>query len=467
MSYGRFSLPTWSSIALALAASACAPESSEHARPNVLVIAVDTLRADRLGCYGGTRGLTPNIDRLATRGVVFEHAFSHAPWTLPSFASLFSSLYPQQHGAGGNIRTGFRPLVPDVETLTERLQQAGYATHAIVNVDFLAPELGVVQGFDTVDARFSDDNRTQRDARETTAQALRWLDAAPRKPFFLFVHYFDPHAVYEPPQPFRSRLAEPQDASSASPGFGTRDQVVAHRAGKLPLGEDVLRRARGLYDGEVAFTDAQVGVLLDGLSERGLDERTLIVFTSDHGEEFGEHGSWEHGHSHYDELLHVPLIIARPGRVSPARFAHTAAHVDVAPTICAQVGLAPGAAFRGTDLLAERRNAAAPLHVAHGNFWGGATSSLRTGDLQLIARTEADGRQQIELYRWRADPRERVDLAAKSAESAVELARMLADLERELGASGFRTPSRLALPSALEQRLNSLGYVLSDDGEDE
>lgn len=439
-----------------LSLGACPSGPPAPTGPNVVVIAIDTLRADALGSQGGRAGVSPRIDAFAAGAARFTAAFAHAPWTLPSFSSLFTSLPPQAHGAGGDVRGGWRALDPSHTTIAERFHDAGYATHAIVNVDFLTEPFGTVQGFDEVDARIANDNHESRRAGPTTDAALGWIDAAPARPFFLLVHYFDPHAEYDPPQPWRARFAAEPDRDNTGFRFGAREHVVSHRNGRLPLDAATLARARALYDGEVAYTDDEVGRLLDGLAARGLDARTVVVITSDHGEEFGDHGSWEHGHTHYDELLHVPLAIRAPGLAARV-VDEPVGLVDVAPTVCALAGLSSPPAFRGRDLSgALRAGGGLPTFeglAAYGNFWGAALESWRDARWKRI-----EGGPAPLLYDWRADPRERDDRAV--AEPAVLAASRAAGLAF-LGGLGAIPPRRgpLVQPdSKARGRLEGVGY---------
>lgn len=428
--------------------------------PNVLVIAIDTLRADALSSQGGRAGVSPRFDRFAQGSAHFQAAFSHAPWTLPSFSSLFTSLPPQAHGAGGNVREGWRALDAEHTTVAERFRDAGWSTHAIVNVDFLTEPFGTMQGFDEVDARIANDNHQVRRAGPTTDAALARLDEVGERPFFLFVHYFDPHAEYDPPPAWRARFAAAEDREGNAFRFGAREHVVNHRAGRMPLDAAVLARARALYDGEVAYTDDEVGRLLDGLARRGLDANTIVVVTSDHGEEFGEHGSWEHGHTHYDELLHVPLAIRAPGVVA-RRVDEPVGLVDVAPTVCTLAGLSAPASFRGRDLSGALRTSAPlpplPGLAAYGNFWGDAITSWRDARWKRI-----DAQKMSSLHDWIADPRERDDRA--TVESAVLAASRVASdaYLSALGAIPARRGSEVRPDADARDRLEGVGYTGGD-----
>ncbi|MBL8862771.1 MAG: sulfatase [Planctomycetes bacterium] len=428
----------------------------------MLLVAIDTLRADALGHAGGRAGVSPRLDALAAESVRFQAAFAHAPWTLPSFASLFTSLPPEAHGAGGDVSGGWRALEPRFTTLAERFQDAGYATHAIVNVDFLTAPFGTAQGFDTVDAQVAPDNHGVRRAGPTTDAALAWLDARGAQPSFLFVHYFDPHAEYDPPPAWRARFALDADRDSTAFRFGSREHVVRHRLGRMPLDAPTLARARALYDGEVAYVDHEVGRLLDGLHERGLDARTIVILTSDHGEEFGEHGSWEHGHTHFDELLHVPLLVRAPG-LAPRAVDAPVGLVDLGPTLCTLAGLSVPATFGGRDLAPALR-AQGPLPAleglaAHGNFWGAALSSWRDARWKRI-----EGGALPLLFEWTRDPRERHDRAASEPEVLAGSRAAALEHLRRLDAVPPRRGPLVVPDDAARARLENVGYTGTEGG---
>jgi arylsulfatase A-like enzyme len=439
-------------LALACALLAACPGTSEP-RPNVLLIAVDTLRADRLGCQGNPRGLTPNLDRLAASGVRFADASSHAPWTLPSFASLFTSRYPPEHGAGGAL-PDFRGLAADQPTLAERFRDAGFDTAAITNVDFLGPTFGVCRGFTELDAVSHPNNEELRRAGATTDAALAWLGARRERPWFLFVHYFDAHAVYDPPAEYRARFARPEDRES-SWHFGSRSEFLLHRQGKLALDPTTIGRAEALYDGEVAYVDAEIGRLLERSGALDPARRTIVVVTSDHGEEFLDHGSWEHGHSVYQELLRVPLILAEPGRVAPATVQTPVRLIDVAPTLCDLANVAPAPSFRGQSLR-DRIEGRPPERLFHslaeGAFLGPPRRAWRAGD-EVVIVSEDRG---LELYDLRADPRQTRDRSRVDFSRANALALDLQLAEKALSRS---TGAAIELTDEERERLAGLGYT--------
>src|SRR5512139_1322212 len=272
-------------------------------RPNVLLITIDTLRADRLGCYGDRDAATPVLDALAARGVRFPDAVAHVPLTLPSHATILTGVTPLKHGVRDNA--GF-VLGSTLRTLAEQFRAGGYETAAFVSGFPVHHRFGLARGFETYDDRFpqgGDPARppyVERRADQTIAAVTAWLarrSAEDRRPFFIWLHLFDPHAPYDPPEPYRSRF-------SARP-----------------------------YDGEVAFADAQIGVLLGRLQQVGQRGQTLVLATSDHGEGLGEHGEPTHGLFIYDSTIRVPLILAGPGVPSGRVVASLARGIDLAPTL--------------------------------------------------------------------------------------------------------------------------------------
>lgn len=433
--------------------AACDRDTPDPTRNVVLVIA-DTLRADKLSVQGGPPGATPHLDALAAASVRFARANAHAPWTLPSIASLLTSLHPLEHGAGGRVPK-FTGLDPSVTTLPDVLRARGLQSHAIVNVTFLDPKsFGVTRGFDAVDQVSFENNVDLRAATATTNAALEWLDGARdgRRPFLLLVHYFDPHAVYAPPPHFREVWAAEPDKKSAWT-FGTREEMVALRAGQLELSREILARAERLYEGEIAYLDAEVGRLLAGLEERGLMRDTAVVFTADHGEEFLEHGSFEHGHSLFEELIHVPLIVRAPGLA--ARVVEERVRlVDVAPTICELLDVPSPESFVGQSLLGLARGTergSRPV-LAHGNFWRAPLSSWTEGGWKLIL----DAGGAAHLYHLDVDPLEQHDLSEAEAQRAAAMRVHLDAAQAAMAA--LKRGGRAALTADQQRALSGLGY---------
>lgn len=445
-------LHRWIALAGALLAVAC---GGDEPRPSVVMVVGDTLRADKLSCMGGPAGLTPYLDRIAAAGVRFDQARSHAPWTLPSTASMLTSLHPEEHGAGGRLGR-FTKLDAEVQTVVRSFRDQGYRTHAIVNVLFLDPErFGVTRDFETVDQQVFETNVDVRAADATTRAALDWIDAnGDDGPFFLLVHYFDPHCVYAPPLAFRERWAEPGDQQGEWT-FGTRPQMVAIREGELSPAAATIRRAEALYNGEVSYLDAQIGRLDDGLAARGERDELVLVVTADHGEEFLEHGGFEHGHTLYDELVRVPMLIRAPARLAPAVVEAPVRHIDLAPTLCELCNVPVPGQFVGRSLVplasGEPEGERRPT-LAHGNMWARPQTSWTSAGWKLIVREGADP----ELYEVIADPAEQRDLAGARPE---ELARLLAELEAvEAGMSALKRGEEASLDPSTREVLNGLGY---------
>ncbi len=423
--------------------------------PNVVLVIGDTLRADALSFQGGMPGATPYVEKIAAQGVQFTQARSHAPWTLPSTASLLSSLHPLEHGAGGQVPR-FKKMDESVTTITRTFKDAGYKTHAIVNVTFLDPRaLGVTRDFDTVDNRSFESNLETRIARDTTAAALQWMEEnASDGPFFLLVHYFDPHCVYAPPKVFRERwAAEPDKATDWT--FGTREQMIAIRQGALVPDAETIARAYALYRGEVAYFDAEVGRLEAGLMAHSAEGDTIFALTSDHGEEFMDHAGFEHGHSLFDELVRVPLILRAPGRLTPGVIDAPVRHIDVAPTLAELCNLPVPAQFVGRSLvgLANGESEDVPRGtLAHGNFWGAPLDSWTKGGWKLIRKGDGS----LMLFDLREDPKELVDLSSTKEERVKS---MLAEMETVTkGMEALNRGTSASLDAATKSRLEALGY---------
>jgi arylsulfatase A-like enzyme len=411
--------------------------------PNVVLVSVDTLRADHLGCYGYAPPTTPAIDRFRQDAVLFAEAISQAPSTLPSHASIFTSLVPQHHGAA---LTKGRPLPRAAVTLAEVLRDQGYATRAVASGAQLAAVYGLGQGFQvyrevTPWTRFEEVVRRGLDLADRT-----------REPFFLFLHTYEVHHPYTPDAERLARF----DAGYAGelPDHIPVAMLAAISEERQRIGADDLRHIVATYDAEISSMDAAFGALVEGLQERGLYEDSLIVLTSDHGEEFGEHGSvgW-HAHTLFDELLRVPLLVKLPAREhAGGQVASAVRSIDIAPTVLAVAGLPAPAQFSGRSLLPFlRREATPPLPAV---VWRetmshekGVFAGLRTDGWKLHANR---------LYDLRSDPHERDDRAGENPQVRREMQR---ELKRHLSR---RTPLRLgkvAVDEKTLESLRSLGYL--------
>ena len=393
------------------------------AKPSVLLISIDTTRADRLGCYGRQGASTPNLDRWAAEGVVFENAVTSVPITLPAHASLMSGLLPHRHGVRDN---GIYRVPDEPPVLAALLAEAGYDTAAVVGSAVLDRQYGLQRGF----KRYEDSVGpmglaiAERDAAAVTGAAAA-AALSLRKPFFLFVHYYDPHAAYNPPTPLAERFR------------------------------------RDLYQGEIAYVDEQIGRLRRELEGLGLLEGTVVVITSDHGESLGEHGEPTHGVFLYQATLRIPLIIVAPQRwPGGRRVATLAALIDVSPTLLELTGLRVPGGLDGRSLAPVVEGAAAgarwlPLESEFGyNSYGWAPlSGISDGALKWIDTPEP------ELYDLVADPAERRNLVTARPEDSARLA----SLRRTMVTEDHRSAPARAESERTESerlaRLAALGYA--------
>ncbi len=432
-------------------------------RPDsIVLVIIDTCRADRLGAVRGPNAMTPSLDAFADQAANFTRTYSHSPWTLPSIASIFTSQIPMHHGAGGRLGD-FRSLPEEAVTLAEVCRDAGLATAAVTNVQFLSPKFGMTQGFDHVDVHVPESNLHMRRATETTDLALSWLEQNGNHPFLLVVHFFDPHLVYDPPQPYRGRFAAAGNNETKENLFGMFGQIQKLRDGEIELTSGDYVRLGGLYDGEVSYSDAEFGRLVRGLEDLGVASRAVVAVMSDHGEEFNEHGSFEHGHTLYDELLHVPLLVRSPGMVHGAvRISNPVALMDVAPTLCELIDISIPSSFAGQSLVAALEGGALPARpiLSQGNMWGPEQVALRTGDWKIIVETvatdlEGEGEKRFQLFDLHGDPGEQKNIAE---DNPGQLEAMLEQLDELL--SGQKAEGQEPALSEEERRkLRSLGYV--------
>jgi arylsulfatase len=355
---------------LVLAGTACA---RRPVCPNLVLIVVDALRADHLGAYGYGRPTSPNIDRLAREGVVFDSAVATSSWTRPSVGSLFTSRLPSEHAAD-SYTTG---LSPDLPTLAESLREAAYHTVGVSGNFIHVNEGGFERGFERwrplgkrVDRGGEDvlwsvrrenekpvELRAPR-AQEVNDEVFEALGDSPAQPMFLYVHYMDPHTGYMPPAALRSRF-ERDPRAHARGRAATSEYIIDLAAGRERASETERRRLVDLYDAEIAAVDEAIGALVAALAARGLWEETVLVLTSDHGEAFDEHDTWFHGLNLHAELLHVPLILVDTrSETRGTRRQEVVSLLDVPTTLLRLAGLPPAPGMQGGDLLAARRAAA-------------------------------------------------------------------------------------------------------------
>jgi arylsulfatase A-like enzyme/tetratricopeptide (TPR) repeat protein len=402
-------------------------------KPNVILITLDTTRADHIGCYGYAGARTPRLDALAGRGVLFEQAAASSPLTLPAHCSILTGMYPTYHGVRINGNTA---LSEEQTTVAEVLSAKGYACGAFIGAFVLDGRWGLKQGFDYYDDQFDlkkykhvDLGAIQRPGNQVMDAALNWLESRKDKPFFAWVHLYDPHTPYEPPEPYLSE-------------FGPRGLA-------------------GLYDGEIAFMDEQIGRCVDWLERNGLDKNTILILIGDHGEGLGSHGEGTHGYFIYDYAVHVPLIVVTPFKgLQGVRVSSQVRAVDVFPTLLELSGMPTASQTQGRSLVRmmfrpskkEDGYAYSESMTPSLQFGWSPLHSLRTPSHKYIDCPKAelydltrDADEQTNIYE--SDP----DLVRKMK---TELDRFIAETSRDAP-----TPQAANLDKETMERLTALGYV--------
>lgn len=414
-------------------------------RPNVVVVLNDALRADYLGVYGHTGGTSPRVDAFAREAVIFEEALAQASWTRPAVATIFTGLTPEAHGVDGVHDT----LSRAVPTLAEAFKEAGYGTGAFVANDILSPRFGYWRGFDVREIK-------RVPARQVVEAALSWLDTVPR-PFLAYVHTIETHRPYEPElqhwEPFLPPGGRPANL-----------RATASRCPDVTPKEMILLRSA--YRGEVHQNDAAFGALLDGLSARRLLEDTIVVFTADHGEAFGEHGTCGHSTTLYREALRVPLLIRLPG-VKGRRESSVAQQADLMPTLLALANIPGPEPIEGRDLsaLLLRRTPLAPSGVplvSHLTYATADKAAARLGRFKLVFNRESQPiGPRLELFDVAHDPEElhniaeREPIATQYLLAQLESLRQAERILKERRGSG----KEVDLTAEEKEALRALGYV--------
>jgi choline-sulfatase len=389
----------------------------------IILISIDTLRADRLPAYGYSKIRTPAIDSLAADGVLFERAYAHAPQTLPSHASILTGLLPFEHGVRDNV--GFAVKSSD-RMLQHVVKEGGYATGGFVSAYVLRKETGIGAGFDLYDSDFPASSpelsigQVQREGAVTIEHAVKWIDQIASPKFFLFLHLYEPHVPYRPPARFASYAP---------------------------------------YDGEVAYSDELVGSFVDTLKARGLYDAATIVLLSDHGEGLGDHGELEHGLFIYDESIRIPLIVKPPApRAKGVRVRIPVQHIDVAPTLAEAAGVNPPAGRHGRSLWSVIRGADPSTVAEAGIYSESLYPRYHFGWSELQALTDSRYRfikaPRPELYDLTDDPRETRNIAADRQQAS---GAMRAALDRLASSAGVEKPS--AITAAEREQFQALGYV--------
>ena len=452
----RFSAPPSTLLALCAALLAGCASEAPTPPPNVVLITLDTTRVDHLSGYGYERQTTPALDAFAEEGALFELAYAPIATTGPSHSTMFTALYPLAHRV---IKNGI-PLAEEQVTLAETLSSLGYQTAAIVSSFVLTERFGFAQGFDFFDDEFTAEgasvrgnrweNQTfdggfDRRANETTRRATDWLEQTrnPNRPFFLFVHYFDPHSPYSPPEGFRGRFG-----SNESEG---NQKII------------------DLYDEEIAFTDHHVGILLELLEKLKLAGDTIVVVTSDHGEGLGQHDHDEHGINIFDESVRVPLLVRWPGQIPAGRrLAEPVEFVDLVPTLLALIGEptpeppAQGHSLAAALLGTEQLEANRPVFLHRRHYEPGMSGTqhvagqkfgVRLANWKLII---GPAEQTLELYDLEADPGESINLYDQEPERVAVLTALLEDWRKSVKND---EPIHYELSDEDREGLGALGYT--------
>jgi len=452
-SFCRITLPLVACFVLTALSGCGAPEEPQ---PNVVLITLDTLRADHLGCYGYDRARTPNLDAFAESALRYDNAFSTINTTLASHASMMTGRYPQNLGVP---RNSF-PLGADIPTLAQLFKANGYRTAAFVSCSALSSSMGLARGFELYDETLGivEVDQEQRRGETTTAAVLTWLEENREGPFFLWVHYFDPHFPYDPPPPYDTI----HGSGYQGPADGSMVYLQRVWSGQVRPTRADHQRLLDLYDGEIAYLDHCLGPLLERFNRPEMS-RTLVAITADHGEHLTERKiQYHHGSYVYQPSIRVPLIIRHPGVAEQAgTVGDTVQSLDLFPTLLGAVSITPAAGSGGQDL-ALPANKPRTAFAEASRPW--EVEKRNPGQYQNIPKTTmvlqypwklvvTPYRRQMELYNLEQDPAEGHNLAAQETERARSLQQLLAGWRNQAGPAA-RPPD----PENL-RRLEALGYV--------
>jgi len=445
--------------------------------PTVVLISIDTLRPDRLGCYGHQQPTSPNLDLFREDAVLFSTAISQAPSTLPSHATMLTSLLPEHHGAFFSRRS---PLPGHLPKLATVLGAAGYRTAAFTGGGQIAPEFGLDRGFEVYGV-----NQGGPDFAEAVRSGLEWLGRDAGRPAFLFLHTYQVHHPYTPDADLLPIFDD--GYAGPLPGEISKELLNSINRGELVIDDRDLGHIEAAYDAEIRSVDQAFGELLSGLEALGLAENTLVVFTSDHGEEFGEHGvvGW-HSHTLYDELLRVPLVIRFPDGLAAGQTVEAQVRLlDIAPTIASVVGIDAPRTFEGVDLQRVIEGLPTPLPALSQLDLpiGERVISMRTLNWKLYPRAAMTGnpfssikppfltRVKNRYQRWRHpyvffdlanDPGETTDVLAENFWNSTGHEKLIKRLSAE---RPVPTPApTVTVDDATAERLEALGYISGGDG---
>lgn len=439
---------------------------------SVILIVIDTLRSDHLSLYGYAKPTSPGLERLARESVVFERCLAPSPWTQPSTVSLLSGLYPTRHGVQDHEKVS-----EEIEFIGERLQAAGFSTAGISGNPNASPIFRMDQGFDHFEFSRNRVARNYPDIGKLLEEASTWIDERPRDPFFLYLHVMNVHGPYRAPPEYRQRFLEEPHSAFPFQGEIWNDIVVRHDLGRrAEVTPAHLRDLRARYDGAIAYSDDQLAAFIEALRSRGLLSHSLLIVTSDHGEELFDHGGFGHGLSLHRELLEVPLLIRLPGGVGGGRrISQPVSLVDLPATILDLLGLLdaesagrfgdgislvpalrPGLAEAGASPAdAESRALLARLEA---ESWGRASMIQDWPYRMMEIQSDYQGRKNVvSLFNVEIDPGERVDLAAADPDRVKALRSRAKQLRRELLRDSYQN-APAALSEEERRGLEALGY---------
>jgi arylsulfatase A-like enzyme len=461
--------------------------------PNVLLVSIDTLRPDHLGCYGYQRDTSPVLDRLAEQGVRFSTVASASSWTLPAHASLVTGLYPATHGAWKMAN----PISPEVLTLAQLLRRSGMTTCGVVSFHLLSSSYGFGRGFGAYYELHKDAGGGLREVRaeEVANRAIHWIGGNREKPFFLFLHFFDPHWDYDPPPPY-DRIYNPGYRGEITGAYGSLLEYIKYRPEKpgkgggaanrgvepgvereVAIDQEDLEQVLALYDGEIRYTDHHLGRVIDALRLFGLLEKTLVVVTGDHGEEFMEHGSLEgHAWTMYEEVIRVPLIMRFPDGLGGGRVVdHQVRNIDIMPTILDWLQVNGRPEVEGQSLLPVIRETCSiegGCRMDHDVAFGEtrrfkmSRASARSGSGRKVIFTNGGAR--VEYFDLNSDPGEQVNLHDPGGAPPHEEFSLLAE---QLGAwlsggdPGEKSgpPDEVDIDRRTREQLAAMGYAVEDE----
>jgi len=425
-----------------------------NARPNIMIILIDTLRADHLGIYGYSRDTSPNIDAIAREGVVFDWAVSQAPHTVPSVAAILTGLYPAHNGVVTVIDDAFNG---SVETLGEKLAKAGYTTAGFTATNIVIRFLDLKTRFETFDWRCAP-QMNWKSAECLAGRMIPWLQENNPQPFFLYAHFFDPHDTYNAPPPYTEMFCNRQPDNRGLLGGDMRGYTRGFLINfpMVDLSRNDVEYLKCLYDGEIRYADSQIGKIMEQMKALGLLDNTILIITADHGEEFLEHGRLLHGQTLYRELTHVPLILRYPPAVKPGRIRTAVETTDIVPTVLDLAGIQVPPGLDGTSLAPLIRSGDEGQHPRKTFSWADHITyrcvSIQAGNWKFIKTTFPSLK---ELYDLNQDPNEKNNLAGKYPNLVKAFDDEAQDLLRRKGVP----PIIHGLSPTLRDTLRSLGYI--------